>query len=350
MCGGNMKRIAFVLLSLLLAAVVLAGPVGASEYNNSFVHISDTQNMAQWYPDILNLTYQEIEALKTSKNITFIIHTGDITNGIIIDGEWKNDTLAMSHTTIPRYAIAGNHDIYISSHWNNSIYRSHEGNDRVNYTAETEDFILSGISAVQPDHGTNDQDISNMSAAIAASSKMPIIFTHNYTWYTTKTSYSLVAEQIQTSLVQRPSIILSGHDDGDYLNYAEYNGHRVFEDRIDYQSEGTPYGKYGVFRLYTVTHKNGNISKITTQLYEVYPASRTNASVVAYNELPPISSFTALPLSGDLPLAVSFTDTTTRDPITWNWSLFSGSVTNLLQINQANGGGKSQDWGIFLSV
>ena len=42
----------------------------------------------------------------------------------------------------------------------------------------------------------------------------------------------------------------------------------------------------------------------------------------------PITSFTATPLTGNVPLTVHFTDTSTNSPTTWNWTFGDGNVTN----------------------
>jgi PKD repeat protein len=42
---------------------------------------------------------------------------------------------------------------------------------------------------------------------------------------------------------------------------------------------------------------------------------------------PPIAAFTALPISGDVPLTVQFTDESTNTPITWLWDFGDGETS-----------------------
>ena len=47
----------------------------------------------------------------------------------------------------------------------------------------------------------------------------------------------------------------------------------------------------------------------------------------------PTAAFTATPLNGTAPLTVTFTDTSTGSPTSWNWTFSDGSLTNATQQN-----------------
>jgi PKD repeat protein len=53
----------------------------------------------------------------------------------------------------------------------------------------------------------------------------------------------------------------------------------------------------------------------------------TNTAITAsFVALPPVASFTGSPLSGQVPLYVSFTDASTNNPDTWTWNFGDGSA------------------------
>ncbi|MDP3565498.1 MAG: PKD domain-containing protein, partial [Methanoregula sp.] len=48
---------------------------------------------------------------------------------------------------------------------------------------------------------------------------------------------------------------------------------------------------------------------------------------------PPVAAFTGTPLSGTVPLAVRFTDTSANSPVSWSWTFGDGDTTNNTQQN-----------------
>ena len=58
-----------------------------------------------------------------------------------------------------------------------------------------------------------------------------------------------------------------------------------------------------------------------------------NSQMIDPTILRPLTSFTATPTSGTVPLTVTFTDTSTSSPTLWNWTFSDGSLTNATQRN-----------------
>jgi PKD repeat protein len=61
--------------------------------------------------------------------------------------------------------------------------------------------------------------------------------------------------------------------------------------------------------------------------YEVSSPSSATVTIADNDEPPPalVADFTASPLLGIIPLVVEFTDTSTGNPVSWNWNFGDGS-------------------------
>jgi len=82
--------------------------------NFTLVVIPDTQNMSTSYPAVFNSMTQWIVAQKTTQNIVFATHVGDIVNTASNTTQWTNADTAMDYldTGSVSYSVGpGNHDL-----------------------------------------------------------------------------------------------------------------------------------------------------------------------------------------------------------------------------------------------
>ena len=80
----------------------------------TLVVIPDTQNMSTSYPAVFNSMTQWIAAQKTTQNIVFATHVGDIVNTAGNTTQWGNADTAMDYldTGSVSYSVGpGNHDL-----------------------------------------------------------------------------------------------------------------------------------------------------------------------------------------------------------------------------------------------
>ena len=80
----------------------------------TLVVIPDTQNMSTSYPAVFNSMTQWIVAQKTTQNIVFATHVGDIVNTASNTTQWTNADTAMDYldTGTVSYSVGpGNHDL-----------------------------------------------------------------------------------------------------------------------------------------------------------------------------------------------------------------------------------------------
>ncbi len=56
--------------------------------------------------------------------------------------------------------------------------------------------------------------------------------------------------------------------------------------------------------------------------------STTRTNYITVNPPPPVAGFIGTPISGNLPLTVTFTDSSTNNPTSWLWNFGDGDTTN----------------------
>jgi PKD repeat protein len=336
----NIKfTILFILISLVLFTISVA-PVSAENTtaNYSFVHLSDTQGLV-YFPSLYNQTFTEIESLKSQYNISAIFITGDLTDGRLTDlGESKDYPIylqAISHTTIPVYEVSGNHDVF-NTVGNFTMWDTYvpSGSQKHDYGFVFNDFVVYGFGWSPTDQVLNTTARTGMINTIAANpTKMPIILTHGYfVPYDGEVTGNrdIIAYDILNAST-RDSIILSGHTHTPtqlwYAQQVKYNNFTVIEEFNNAQDWKIDEVQLSIGRLFTVTTDGSHITNLTTQDVYFNPEFVVN-NTVAYNVTlyqppsyqPPISNFTANVTSGDTPLSVGFTDTSSNTPTSWNWS------------------------------
>ena len=319
----------FVIFAVVPSHVMGETNTPGSEYSYSFVHLSDIQGL-HYYPSILNLTFSELESLKTQHNISAIFITGDITNGYAID--FPQYATAINFTTIPIYEISGNHDLFDTTDnytfWDNYIPN---GSSKHNYGFVFNDFIVYGfgwndVTSLDPTAKTAMQSAISHNPA-----KVPLILTHAYfSWGNwVNGERDPIAYDILNSLPSN-SVILAGHrhnaQQNGYIRQTVYNYTTILEDMINYQDWLT----YSGGRLYTITTNGSQITRLTVSDVYLNPVFLVN-NTVTYTIFPeeprtPVSGFSADVTSGITPLTVGFTDSTTNRPTNWDWYWFDNET------------------------
>ena len=141
-------------ISILLLFLFLTGmPASAQIFDNvttcSIVHLSDTQYLASRYPETYDYTFSYLDSIKDHYNISAIIITGDLVETWNDKKQWEAYSHAVHKTSIPVYAIAGNHDTNGGNDF--TYYTQDTGNRRYSHVTSFENFDLVEINyAIQP--------------------------------------------------------------------------------------------------------------------------------------------------------------------------------------------------------
>ena len=102
--GWLIPIVIFSALALLAPCPVSAAYTGNTT-TYSIVHLSDTQNLATYYPTTYDYTFSYLESKRTQYNISTIIITGDLVNKWNKKAEWLAYAHAVNQTSIPLYVI-----------------------------------------------------------------------------------------------------------------------------------------------------------------------------------------------------------------------------------------------------
>lgn len=289
------------LLAMLLSCIFLPASAQGTgtPVTYSIVHLSDTQNLATYYPATYNQTFSYLESQKSRYNISAVIITGDLVNTWNRKMEWETYARARNYTTIPVYTIAGNHDADSGKQY--EYYTRYTGEPKAGYITTIGDFDLVGINYAAKSLSSN--EFSRIQMALANSSrKHAIIATH---WYMDKDrALSPLGRDIDKNLIVKPTLILTGHKHADFIQMRNIRGFPVVEDMTNYQ-KGLPGGNgdknYSAGTLYTVTSVDGQVTKITAQVIHIYPGM-SSASEKTVFELSSSGEIRPGPIPPDLPL------------------------------------------------
>ena len=276
---GFFLKIIFTGLILLLVSLTSALPSGTTTY--SFVHISDTQNLATHYPDTYDLTFSYLESIKTQYNISAIIITGDLVNTWDKKSEWDAYSHARNMTNISLYVTAGNHDTNYGKNY--KYYSQYTGEEKGNYVTALNDFDFLGINYV--DTSLSPQEFAALRQAIFnRSHNFTIVATHYYMGKSG--TLSTLGKDIERQLIVQPTIILAGHIHGDLIRVKNISGFPVIEDLTDYQ-DGEPGGvknqNYSAGTFYTVTVVDGQVVKIISETIHIFPEQSFEKKKVLYD-------------------------------------------------------------------
>jgi hypothetical protein len=276
---GFFKIIIITGLILLLVPLTTALSSGTTTY--SFVHISDTQNLATRYPDTYDLTFSYLESIKTRYNISAIIITGDLVNTWDKKSEWDAYSHARNMTNIPLYVTAGNHDTNYGKNY--KYYSQYTGEEKGNYVTALNDFDFVGINYV--DKSLVPQEFTALRQAIFnRSHNFTIVATHYYMGKSG--TLSTLGKDIERQLIVQPTIILAGHIHGELIRVKNISGFPVIEDLTDYQN-GEPGGvknqNYSAGTFYTVTVVDGQVVKIISETIHIFPEQSFEKKKVLYD-------------------------------------------------------------------
>ena len=289
---GFFKKIIFIGLILLLVSLTSALPSCTTIY--SFVHISDTQNLATHYPYTYNFTFSYLESIKSQYNLSAIIITGDLVNIWDKKSEWDAYSHARNMTNIPLYVIAGNHDTNYGKNY--KYYSQYTGEQKGNYVTALNDFDFVGINYV--DTSLSLQEFTALRQAIFnRSHNFTIVATHYYMGKSG--TLSTLGKDIDRQLIVQPTIILAGHIQGDLIRFKNISGFPVIEDLTDYQN-GEPGGiknqNYSAGTFYTVTVVDGQVVKIISETIHIFPEQSFEKKKVLYDITGQFSSSVPVPL------------------------------------------------------
>jgi predicted MPP superfamily phosphohydrolase len=288
-------RIPLALLAVFLCISLFSG-VSAAAGNSttySFVHLSDTQNLATSYPATYNTTFSYLESVKSTRNISAIIITGDLVNTWNSKKEWDAYLRARNQTTIPVFVTAGNHDTDSGKKY--EYYSRYTGNSGKNYLTSFGDFDLVGINYVKA--GLTAAEYSRIRLVLENSIRpVAIIATHYYMDKNGKSSP--LGREIDKNLIVKPTLILTGHLHADFINRRNISGFPVIGEMTNYQN-GLPGGNgdknYSAGTLYTVTSSGGQVERITARVIHIRPGPSLDAEQTVFEQAIPSSSSLAEP-------------------------------------------------------
>lgn len=259
------------LLILFLCAIIptpSAFPAGNST-TYSFVHLSDTQNLATYYPDTYNFTFSYLDSVKTPYNITGIIITGDLVNTWDSRKEWDVYSIARNHTSLPVYTIAGNHDTDNGKNFH--YYSVNTGMPEVNYVTSFKDFDLVGINYAGA--SLSSDEFSMIRSTLINSPRSNVIIATHY-YMDVDGTLSPLGKAIDKDLIVKPSLVLMGHMHGNFIKPMRVRGFPVIADMTNYQ-DGVFGGKtgsdYSAGTLYTITSVNGQVETVTARIVHIVP-------------------------------------------------------------------------------
>jgi predicted MPP superfamily phosphohydrolase len=280
---------------LLLAFTITPActQISGTSATYSFVHLSDTQNLASGYPETYDYTFSYLESIKERYNISAIIITGDLVNTWNDSHEWDAYTHAIHKTSIPLYVIAGNHDT--DQEQNYQYYTRYTGNTNTSYVTSLENFDLVGINSVFG--SLKSRDVTSIRQTLLNSSKnFTIIATHYY--MDEKGTLSPQGKDIDQQLIVKPTIILSGHKHGVLIRERKIGQYPVIEDLTDYQ-DGIPGGStsenISAGTFYTVTTRDDQVVKISAKIIWISPRQSFDTEHVLYDisvPEPPLAEIT----------------------------------------------------------
>ncbi len=292
-----------IILGHLLVVIPCVSDQPAVTSTYSFVHLSDTQNLATYHPDTYDFTFSYLESLKNSYNISAIIITGDLVNSWNKKTEWNAYTHARDRTTIPIFITSGNHDT--NSGKNDLYYSRYAGGQKKNYVTSLGDFNFIGINYV-PKTLTHEEFATLRNAAANSSHSFTIIATHYY--LNGDGTLSPLGKDIDKELISQPTLILAGHIHADFVRVKTIGSFPVIEDLTNYQ-DGDPVfltnKNYSAGTLYTVTAMDGRVVKITCTILRILPEQSLSTERVLYDSTP---EFT-LNVNASRPLAIAPTFT-----------------------------------------
>ncbi len=292
-----MSSISHIILILMIPGFLVLGTVsdGYAElitnssdrtgqvYTYSIVHLSDTQNLASYYPDTYNYTFTYLDSLNSQYNISAIIITGDLVNNYDNLTEWQTYANAVNRTSIPIYVTAGNHDTNAGKDDRN--YGLYTGNNDRYYLTSINDCNLVGISYVKKTLPAS--DLQQIKTFLETSPhQVTIIATHYY--MDPDGDFSRLGKSINQDLIVSPTILMTGHKHvyAPFITRIQIGSYPVIEDLADFQDgvKGPTGDNYAAGTLYSITVEGGKIHQISTRSLQIYPDQIIGPDQVVFQE------------------------------------------------------------------
>ncbi|MDD9271445.1 S-layer homology domain-containing protein [Paenibacillus sp. GCM10023248] len=257
----------------------------SSDYDFSFVWMSDTQYYAKSYPYIYQKIVKWVADHKEDNKIKYVIHTGDIVDNADQEYQWieaDKDMKVLEAAGIPYGVLAGNHDV---GHQNNdySYYNKWFGEDRFKnqptygesydnnrghydlVSSNGNDFIV-----IYMGWGYGDKEIDWIDSVLKKYPNRKAILNFHEFMLVSNNRAPMAEKVFERVIKPNKNVIaaLSGHyhdaelkvdpidDNGDGV--ADRN---VYQMLADYQ--GAPEGGLGYIRLMQFDMKNGKINMKT---------------------------------------------------------------------------------------
>ncbi|PUB12928.1 lamin tail domain-containing protein [Paenisporosarcina sp. OV554] len=260
-----------------------------TEFDYSFIWMSDTQYYSESYPQIFDKMTNWMAESKENLNLKYVFHTGDLVDQADDPIQWERaDTFmgTLDNASIPYGVLAGNHDVghktgdyneygkyFGEQRFNDKEYYGESyKNNRGHYdliSSNGNDFIMLYMG-----WGVNDEDIAWMNKILAEHPERKAILSfHEY--LLVSGNRSPIGDQVFKDVVTPNAnviAVLSGHyhdaetlvdeidDDADGIA-----DRKVYQMLADYQ--GGPEGGQGFLRLMKV---NPVDNKIHMQTYSPY--------------------------------------------------------------------------------
>jgi hypothetical protein len=218
-----------------------------TQFDYTFVWMSDTQYYSKSYPHIFKRMTEWIAAKQQELNIKYVFHTGDIVDAAADEMQWNNANDAMSvldKQNIPYGVLAGNHDVghktgdynQYSKYFGEQRFKGKDyygesyKNNRGHYdliSVNGNDFIM-----IYMGWGVSDDDIAWMNQVLAKyPDRMAILNFHEY--LLVSGNRSPIGNKIYEEVVvpnKNVIAVLCGH----------YHDSETLIDEIDDNKDGTP--------------------------------------------------------------------------------------------------------------
>jgi hypothetical protein len=282
---------------------------GSHSPDFTVVALPDTQMYTANDTGIFEMQTQWIVDHRTTNNIVFVTHLGDLVNSWNISSEWNIANTAMSKLEPPGipYGISvGNCDMsnngvpkpdpnvfnsyfpysrFVGRSYYGGAYNNNNANSYQLFTASGMDFIVIHLEynlSSDPNH------LAIMSWANALlqtnNSRRAIIVTHDLLTYTS--TFSTDGSTIYNALKGNPNLflMLGGHlDDEGRRQDLGTDGHTIYSLRSDYQVTRTNGGN-GFLRLLTFSPDSNKINVFTySPSADLYETDNTSQFSLDYN-------------------------------------------------------------------
>ncbi|UOE76100.1 S-layer homology domain-containing protein [Parageobacillus thermoglucosidasius] len=260
-----------------------------TQFDYTFVWMSDTQYYSESYPHIFKRMTEWIAEKQQELNIQYVFHTGDLVDEAEDEMQWKNANEAMSvldQHNIPYGVLAGNHDVghktgdynQYSKYFGEERFKGKDyygesyKNNRGHYdliSVNGNDFIM-----IYMGWGVNDEDIAWINEVLAKyPDRMAILNFHEY--LLVSGNRSPIGDKIYEKVVvpnKNVIAVLCGHYHDSETLISEIDDdkdgtpdRKVYQILADYQ--GGPEGGQGFMRL---LHVNPVENKIYVKTYSPY--------------------------------------------------------------------------------